>query len=191
MSATRSARVATSRSWASVFSSWVPKMVGWCTPSRRSVDRAGQFNGYLRSMLRYCLLWLGVLPAATAPVASQHADTLRERLEARIARAPAQAVGLYYRNLARPDSILIGANLRLHAASTMKSPGHDPDFPGCGRRAARPRRLAHRTRRFSVARARRGVHGRQGRRLGLDALCAGGAKPVGAGVARAYDHPLE
>src|SRR2546430_787905 len=73
-------------------------------------------------MLGSCLLLLGVLPAAPAPVASQHADTLRERLESRIARAPAQAVGLYYRNLARPDSILIGANLRLHAASTMKVP---------------------------------------------------------------------
>src|SRR5947208_15708529 len=97
-------------------------MGGWCTPSRRSVDRGGQFNGYLRSRLRYCLLLLGVLPAATAPVASQHAHTLRERLEARIARAPAQAVGLYYRNLARPDSVLIRANLRVHAASTMKVP---------------------------------------------------------------------
>src|SRR5204862_4466462 len=50
------------------------------------------------------------------------ADTLRDRLEARIARAPAQAVGVYYQSLARPDSILIGANLRLHAASTMKVP---------------------------------------------------------------------
>src|SRR3989442_14608087 len=113
MSATRSARVATSRSWASVLSSWVPKMAGWSTP---------QFSPYLRSMFRYCLLLIGVLPGVTAPAASQQPDTLRDRLEARIARAPAQAVGLYYRNLARPDSILIGANLRLHAASTMKVP---------------------------------------------------------------------
>src|SRR3989449_4685669 len=44
------------------------------------------------------------------------------QLRARIARAPAQAVGLYYRSLARPDSVLIGANLRFHAASTMKVP---------------------------------------------------------------------
>src|SRR6266567_8405577 len=113
MSATRSARVATSRSWARVFSSWVPKMAGWSTP---------QFSPYLRSMFRHCLLLIAVLPSVTVPAASQHADILRERLEARIARAPAQAVGLYYRNLARPDSILIGANLRLHAASTMKVP---------------------------------------------------------------------
>src|SRR5881398_1206115 len=113
MRATRSARVATSRSWASVFSSWVPKMAGWGTR---------QFSPYLRSMFRRCLLLIGVLPGAAAPAASQDAAALRDRLEARIARAPAQAVGLYYRALARPDSMLIGANLRLHAASTMKVP---------------------------------------------------------------------
>src|SRR5216110_1823816 len=113
MRATRSARVATSRSWARVFSSWVPKMAGWGTR---------QFSPYLRSMLRHCLLLIGVLPGAAAPAASQDAGALRDRLEARIARSPAQAVGLYYRNLAGSDSILIGANLRLHAASTMKLP---------------------------------------------------------------------
>src|SRR2546429_451295 len=122
MSATRSARVATSRSWPRVFSSWVPKMAGWCTLSRASVGHAAQFSAYLRSMLRHCLLLIGALPVATAPAAGQHADTLRNRLEARIARAPAQAVGVYYRSLVRPDSVLIGANLRLHAASTMKVP---------------------------------------------------------------------
>src|SRR5256712_3958957 len=113
MSATRSARVATSRSWARVFSSWVPKMAGWGTR---------QFSPYLGSMFRHCLLLIGVLPGAAAPAASQDAGALRDRLEARIARTPAQAVGLYYRNLAGSDSILIGANLRLHAASTMKLP---------------------------------------------------------------------
>src|SRR5438477_8040749 len=113
MRATRSARVATSRSWASVFSSWVPKMAGWGTR---------QFSPYLRSMFRHWLLLIGVLPGAAAPAASQDAGALRDRLEARISRAPAQAVGLYYRNLAGSDSILIGANLRLHAASTMKLP---------------------------------------------------------------------
>src|SRR3989454_3695525 len=113
MSATRSARVATSRSWARVFSSWVPKMAGWGTR---------QFSPYLGSMFRHCLLLIGVLPGAAAPAASQDAGALRDRLEARIARTPAQAVGLYYRNLAGSDSILIGANLRFHAASTMKLP---------------------------------------------------------------------
>src|SRR2546429_79775 len=113
MRATRSARVATSRSWARVFSSCVPKMAGWGTR---------QFSPYLRSMFRHWLLLIGVLPGAAAPAASQDAGALRDRLEARISRAPAQAVGLYYRNLAGSDSILIGANLRLHAASTMKVP---------------------------------------------------------------------
>ena len=73
-------------------------------------------------MFRPWLLLIGMLPGVTAPAASQHPDTVRNRLEARIARAPAQAVGVYYRSLVRPDSILIGANLRLHAASTMKVP---------------------------------------------------------------------
>jgi beta-lactamase class A len=73
-------------------------------------------------MFRPWLLLIGVLPGASVPTAGQLADTLRDRLAARIARAPAQAVGLYYRSLSRPDSILIGANLRLHAASTMKLP---------------------------------------------------------------------
>src|SRR5438876_1889599 len=122
MSATRSARVATSHSWPRVFSSWVPKMAGWCTLSRASVGHAAQFSAYLRSMLRHCLLLVGMLPGVPAPAAAQRADTLRNRLEARIARAPAQAVGVYYRSLVRPDSVLIGANLRLHAASTMKVP---------------------------------------------------------------------
>ena len=70
--------------------------------------------------------WLRVLAllltgTATA-AASQQASGLRATLEARIARAPGRAVGLYYRSLARADSIVIGASLRFHAASTMKLP---------------------------------------------------------------------
>ena len=38
------------------------------------------------------------------------------------AQAPATGVGVYYRSLTRPDSLLLGANLRFHAASTMKVP---------------------------------------------------------------------
>ena len=63
---------------------------------------------------------LGLLPLASAE--AQSLGLLRDELAGRIARAPATAVGLYYHNLTRPDSILIGANLRLHAASTMKVP---------------------------------------------------------------------
>ncbi len=63
---------------------------------------------------------LGLLPLASAK--AQSLGLLRDELAGRIARAPATMVGLYYHNLTRPDSILIGANLRLHAASTMKVP---------------------------------------------------------------------
>jgi beta-lactamase class A len=69
-----------------------------------------------------CLRVLALLVTGTATAAASQAGGLRAALEARIARAPARAVGLYYRSLARPDSILIGANLRFHAASTMKLP---------------------------------------------------------------------
>ncbi len=60
------------------------------------------------------------MPLASAK--AQSLGLLRDELAGRIARAPATTVGLYYHNLTRPDSILIGANLRLHAASTMKVP---------------------------------------------------------------------
>src|SRR2546421_1235658 len=69
--------------------------------------------------------WLRVLAlllSGTAAAAAQETSALRAGLDARIARAPARAVGLYYRSLERADSLLIGANLRFHAASTMKLP---------------------------------------------------------------------
>lgn len=53
----------------------------------------------------------------------QSPDTsLRARIEARIAHAPARAVGVYYRDLASGDSVTVGAAVRFHAASTMKIP---------------------------------------------------------------------
>src|SRR6266699_3061035 len=65
---------------------------------------------------------LALLLSGTAAAAAQETSALRAALDARIARAPARAVGLYYRSLERADSLLIGANLRFHAASTMKLP---------------------------------------------------------------------
>jgi beta-lactamase class A len=56
------------------------------------------------------------------PAAGQSLDTLRNRLAARIAAAPAEAVGLYFRDLGTGDSVLLGADHRFHAASTMKVP---------------------------------------------------------------------
>jgi beta-lactamase class A len=44
------------------------------------------------------------------------------RIAARIAAAPAGAVGVYFRDLTTGDSLLVGAQLRFHAASTMKLP---------------------------------------------------------------------
>ena len=52
-----------------------------------------------------------------------HPDSsLRSKVEARIAQAPARAVGVYYRDLASGDSLTVGSALRFHAASTMKIP---------------------------------------------------------------------
>jgi len=64
------------------------------------------------------LLLIGFPAAATA----QRLDSLRVRIEARIAQAPARAVGVYFRDLGSGDTLLIGGHIRLHAASTMKGP---------------------------------------------------------------------
>jgi beta-lactamase class A len=53
-------------------------------------------------------------------VAVQAPDS--SRIAARIAATPARAVGVYFRNLTTGDSLLVGAQLRFHAASTMKLP---------------------------------------------------------------------
>src|SRR2546429_9933837 len=69
--------------------------------------------------------WLRVLAlllSGTAAAAAQETSALRAALDARSARAPARAVGPYYRSLDRADSLLIGANLRFHAPNTMKLP---------------------------------------------------------------------
>src|SRR6184192_3055159 len=71
-------------------------------------------------MFRRTFVLLVVLPCSTA--AAQALGSLRERLAARVAQAPATGVGLYYRSLTRPDSLLLDANVRFHAASTMKLP---------------------------------------------------------------------
>ena len=56
-------------------------------------------------------------------VAVQASDTgLSARIAARIAATPARAVGVYFRDLTTGDSVLVDAQLRFHAASTMKVP---------------------------------------------------------------------
>jgi beta-lactamase class A len=62
-------------------------------------------------------------PLALLLLLIQAPDTaLRAGVEARIAAAPARAVGVYYRDLSTGDSLLVGARTRFHAASTMKVP---------------------------------------------------------------------
>ncbi len=59
--------------------------------------------------------------AAAAPAGAQDDSAVsRTALERRIAAQPGATVGLYYRSLVAPDSIAIGADIRFHAASTMK-----------------------------------------------------------------------
>lgn len=52
----------------------------------------------------------------------QAPDSLRARIEARIAQVPGAVVGLSYLDLASGDSLHINADTSLHAASTMKVP---------------------------------------------------------------------
>lgn len=47
---------------------------------------------------------------------------LQTALEARIAEGGAETVGLYFHDLRGGDSLLLGADVRVHAASTMKVP---------------------------------------------------------------------
>ena len=68
------------------------------------------------------LFLVSLLVAMGRTAHAQDPTALAQRLAERIARAPARAVGLYYRSLTGSDSLLIGANLRFHAASTMKVP---------------------------------------------------------------------
>ena len=71
----------------------------------------------MRSFLVLSLAMAGPL------VAQQRPDSLRSRLQARIAQAPPGAVvGLYFHSLAGTDSLLLNARDRFHAASTMKVP---------------------------------------------------------------------
>ena len=53
---------------------------------------------------------------------SQSDSSLGSRVKARIAQAPARAVGVYYRDLTTGDSLTVGSAVRFHAASTMKIP---------------------------------------------------------------------
>src|SRR6185437_15653925 len=59
-------------------------------------------------------------PASRVALTSE--DSLRARIEQRIAEVPGAAVGVAFRDLARPDTLYLDADERFHAASTMKVP---------------------------------------------------------------------
>jgi beta-lactamase class A len=67
---------------------------------------------------------LAILLAAvvSTSAAAQQLDSLRAAITARIAQAPATAVGVYFHDLGSGDTLLVNANVRFHAASTMKVP---------------------------------------------------------------------
>jgi beta-lactamase class A len=60
--------------------------------------------------------------AAAALGGCERELSLTRAVDARIAASGAEVVGLYYRNLTRSDSLLHAADVRMHAASTMKVP---------------------------------------------------------------------
>ena len=49
-------------------------------------------------------------------------DSLRARIERRVAEVPGATAGVAFRDLARSDTLYIGADKRFHATSTMKVP---------------------------------------------------------------------
>lgn len=65
-------------------------------------------------------LLLTCLAATSAP--AQQLDSLRAAITARIAQTPSKAVGVYFHDLGTGDTLLVNANVRFHAASTMKVP---------------------------------------------------------------------
>jgi beta-lactamase class A len=67
----------------------------------------------------FLALFVALLPSKGA---AQGLDSLRARIDARIAQAPATAVGVYFRDLGSGDTLLVNGNTRFHAASTMKVP---------------------------------------------------------------------
>src|SRR3989442_1220716 len=72
----------------------------------------------LAGMKRLTLLCLTFV-ASSLPLSAQDLFT---RVVTRIAKTPNTGVGVYYRRLDRPDSLLVDAGHRFHAASTMKVP---------------------------------------------------------------------
>jgi beta-lactamase class A len=80
------------------------------------------YSSAMNRALGLCALLILLGPLEGAQAAGQSLDSLRLAIEARIALAPARAVGVFYRDLGSGDTLLVGADTRFHAASTMKVP---------------------------------------------------------------------
>ena len=63
-----------------------------------------------------------LVSAITNTLAAQRGDSLRTRLEARIAATPGAVVGVYYKTLSSGELVTIAPDSSFHAASTMKVP---------------------------------------------------------------------
>jgi beta-lactamase class A len=76
---------------------------------------------YIRAMLTSLLL-AAVLARDSTPAPSSPVDSLRARIEARIAAVPGARVGIVLHDLADRFDLRIAADSTFHAASTMKVP---------------------------------------------------------------------
>jgi beta-lactamase class A len=63
-----------------------------------------------------------LVSVVTNSAQAQLGDSLRARLDQRIAETPGAIVGLYYKSLRSGEVVTIGADSSFHAASTMKVP---------------------------------------------------------------------
>ena len=73
-------------------------------------------------LLPSLLLWGCLGQAVSTTLTAQTDDSLRVRIQQRIAAIPGAEVGIAFRDLAHGDTLFINADESFHAASTMKVP---------------------------------------------------------------------
>ena len=75
------------------------------------------------TLISVAALFCQLSAAVSSPMANlARNDSLRARVERRIAEVPGATAGVAFRDLVRADTLYIGADERFHAASTMKVP---------------------------------------------------------------------
>jgi beta-lactamase class A len=77
---------------------------------------------HIQPILAARRLSLAALAFLVSGCATDRLAELGERIEGRIAASGAEVVGVYFKDLVTGDSLLIGADTRVHAASMMKVP---------------------------------------------------------------------